>query len=55
MDQAIALHEEALRLIRVRRGPDHPTTLASLTNLGLTYLQAGRPKDALPLLQEGST
>ncbi len=47
----MALHEETFRVMKVKRGPDHPATLTSMTNLALAYLQAGRPRDALPLLE----
>jgi eukaryotic-like serine/threonine-protein kinase len=41
---------EALR--RQYLGPEHPDTLASMNNLALTYQDAGRRDEALPLYEE---
>jgi thioredoxin-like negative regulator of GroEL len=32
-------------------GGDHPGTLAARSNLASTYLQAGRPAEAVPLFE----
>lgn len=40
------LHRDALAVQERDLGPGHPTTLATLTNLGNAMLQAGRPREA---------
>jgi eukaryotic-like serine/threonine-protein kinase len=49
---AIALHQEALRLRKAKLGPDHPDTVVSTADLAAAYLQAGRAADAATLLEE---
>jgi tetratricopeptide (TPR) repeat protein len=55
MDQALTLHEECLKIIRVKQGADHPNTLAAMANLGVGYLEAQKPDLGLPLLREAAT
>ena len=40
--EAIALHEETLKLREAKLGPDHPDTLKSRNNLAVAYQDAGR-------------
>ena len=41
--EALKLHEETLALRKARLGPDHPDTLASMSNLAISYEDLGRP------------
>ena len=51
-DDAIALHEEALRVLERVLGPEHPDTLGSRNNLAAVYAEAGRYEDAIALHEE---
>jgi len=46
--EAIALHEEAFKLMKSKLGPDHPETLVSMNNLATQYLAAGKAAEAEP-------
>ena len=48
-DRAIALHEQALEVRSASLGPDHPHTRASMANLAVACLAAGRLDRAIPL------
>src|SRR5262249_57868636 len=43
---------EALGMARARRGPDHPETLLVMHNLAVSYAQAHRLDEAIPLFAE---
>jgi CHAT domain-containing protein/Tfp pilus assembly protein PilF len=49
--EALALEERALEIFEKTRGPEHPDTLAILSNLGGVYRITGAYERALPLLQ----
>ena len=49
MAEAIALHEETLKLTEAKLGPDHPDTLVSRNNLAVAYRAAGRTAEAIAL------
>jgi hypothetical protein len=49
LDRAISLHEETLRIRKVKLGPDHPETLISMNNLASTYASAAKLDLAVPL------
>jgi serine/threonine protein kinase/tetratricopeptide (TPR) repeat protein len=52
MSDAIALHEETLKLRTSKLGPHHPDTLTSRNNLATAYNSAGRTADAIALHEE---
>ena len=41
--EALALHEETLKLMKPKLGPDHPDTLPSMDNLAGAYRPPGGP------------
>jgi len=45
-DQAIAMHEETLKLLTAKLGPDNRISLMSMSNLAMVYLRARRWRDA---------
>jgi hypothetical protein len=45
----LPLYEEALRLRKVKLGPDHPDTLASMNNVASGYVSNGRLAEAITL------
>jgi eukaryotic-like serine/threonine-protein kinase len=49
---AIRQQDHAVALLRQTLGPDHPDTLAAMTNLADTYSNAGRLAEALSLHEE---
>jgi tetratricopeptide (TPR) repeat protein len=49
---ALKLQEETLALRKAHLGPDHPDTLASMSNLANSYAAVGRHEDALKLHEE---
>jgi WD40 repeat protein len=51
-DKAIALYELSLKLEEARYGRGHARTLSTVANLGVNYKDAGRLKEAIPLLEE---
>jgi tetratricopeptide (TPR) repeat protein len=51
-DQSIFHLEETLRLRKAKLSLDHPDTLTTQAGLGVTYRDAGRVGDAIPLLEE---
>jgi tetratricopeptide (TPR) repeat protein len=46
------LHAATLRLSESKRGPDHPHTLTSRSNLAIAYHDAGHLDRALPLFEQ---
>src|SRR5262249_13966871 len=52
LDRALPLLEETLRLEKARLGPDHPKTLVAMSNLALSYRNAGRLHASIPLMLE---
>jgi tetratricopeptide (TPR) repeat protein len=52
LDLAIPLHEEILKLRKIKLGLDHPDTLTSMSNLAAAYHSAGKLDLALPLCLE---
>jgi tetratricopeptide (TPR) repeat protein len=50
--QSVPLFEETLKRKEAKLGRDHPETLVTVANLGGAYKDAGRLKEALPLLEE---
>jgi hypothetical protein len=55
LDQSIPLIEETLKLSEKKLGRQHPATLRAVAYLGMNYKDAGRLKEALPLLEEAYT
>jgi tetratricopeptide (TPR) repeat protein len=51
-DKALPLFEETLKLMKAKLGPDHPSTLNSLGNLGKACCDAKQGDKAAPLLKE---
>jgi tetratricopeptide (TPR) repeat protein len=52
LDQSIPLFEETLKLSEKKLGRQPPDTLQAVANLGVNYKDAGRSKEAIPLLEE---
>ena len=46
------MHEETLKLMTSKLGPDHPDTLTSRNNLAAAYWRAGRLDRSVPLFEE---
>lgn len=53
LDRVIALFETNLRECADLRGADSADTLAARNGLAAAHQQAGRPADAVPLLERG--
>jgi hypothetical protein len=51
--EEILLLEKTLADRERERGPDHPRTLVSRSNLAIAYWRAGRLAEAIPLLEKG--
>ncbi|MGV9674988.1 tetratricopeptide repeat protein, partial [Nocardia sp. NPDC003482] len=51
LDEAISLHETALRDQERVLGPEHPDTVISRNNLAVAYQSAGQLDKAIPLLE----
>src|SRR5262249_10763791 len=51
-DKSIPVFEEIVEVRRVKFGRDDPQTLNDMANLGVNYKDAGRLKEAIPLLEE---
>jgi serine/threonine protein kinase len=49
---AVEVFQKALDTRQALLGPDHPSTLSSMNNLAVAYLEGGQPTPALPLLEE---
>ena len=49
---AVALHEETLKLMKAKLGVDHRLTLRCMVNLGMDYVSANRAADAVALHEE---
>jgi hypothetical protein len=47
LDRALPLFEETLTLMRAKRGPDHPDTLACMNNLAGGYRERRRQAHSL--------
>jgi tetratricopeptide (TPR) repeat protein len=52
IDEALAIEAEVLRIRTDKLGREHPQTLSSLNNLGMTHLKAGHLDQAASLFQE---
>ena len=52
LDRSISLFEETLALRVKTFGHDHPETLSAMGCVGVNYGDAGRLKEAIPLLEE---
>jgi hypothetical protein len=50
-EEALPLHQRALRIDEAALGPDHPDVAADLNHLGLALAALGRAAEALPLHQ----
>jgi tetratricopeptide (TPR) repeat protein len=46
------LYEQALELAKARLGPDHPSTLTSMSNLAVGYWRKGQLDKSIPLFEE---
>src|SRR5262249_16161930 len=53
LDKSIPLFEETLKLQEAKFGRDDAATQLTVANLGVNYKDAGRFKEAIPLLEEG--
>jgi WD40 repeat protein len=51
-DKAIALYQQCLKLEEARYGREDAKTLSTVANLGVNFKDAGRLKEAIPLLEE---
>jgi tetratricopeptide (TPR) repeat protein len=54
LDRSIPVFEELVRANEEELGPDHPDTLAAITNLGVNYKDAGRLEEAITLLKKAA-
>ena len=55
MQKAIELYEP-VRASRLKLlGPDHPDTISTLNNLAVAYQDAGKPDQAIELLEQVRT
>jgi tetratricopeptide (TPR) repeat protein len=52
LDKSIPRFEETLQRQEAKLGRNHPDTLRTAANLGVNYKDAGRLKEAIPLLEE---
>jgi tetratricopeptide (TPR) repeat protein len=52
LDRSIALFEECIKRMEAKFGRNHPETLLTVAYLGVNYKDAGRPRGAIPLLEE---
>jgi tetratricopeptide (TPR) repeat protein len=52
LDKSVPLFEEVLKGREAKLGRDHLQTVQAVANLGVNYRDAGRLKDAIPLLEE---
>jgi eukaryotic-like serine/threonine-protein kinase len=52
LDRSIPLCEEVLSLSEKKLGRDHADTILRVANLGVSYRDAGRLAEAIPLLEE---
>jgi tetratricopeptide (TPR) repeat protein len=48
----IQILEDVLKLLEAKRGRRHQDTQMAVANLGVNYMDAGRLKEAIPLLEE---
>ena len=55
VEEALLLFDESLKVRKARLGPDHPITLAGMSNLALAYKSTGKPDQALPLFESTHT
>ncbi len=51
-DKSVPLYEELLERREAKFGRQDPDTLQTVANLGVNYKDAGRLKEAIPLLEE---
>src|SRR5262249_61745576 len=52
LDKSIPLFEETVKRREAKVGRNHPETLQVVANLGVNFKDAGRLKEAIPLLEE---
>jgi tetratricopeptide (TPR) repeat protein len=52
LEEALRLYEQTLKLRQAKLGPDHPSTLWSMSTLAIAYGRAGKNDQALPLVEE---
>jgi len=52
LEKARPLHEESLQASRETLGDRHPSTLASINNMGMLLQKMGKLEEARPLLEE---
>jgi tetratricopeptide (TPR) repeat protein len=50
--EALKLREETLRRMKVKLGPDNPSTIWAMHNLAISYAEAGRAEEAMQLREE---
>src|SRR5262249_62271181 len=51
-DESVRVLEELLKIREANLGRGHEHTLGTVAVLGRAYLSAGRPREAIPLLEE---
>ena len=54
LDKSVPLFEDVLKRHEAKFGRQHPSTQFVVANLGVNYKDAGRLKEAIPLLEEAS-
>ena len=54
-EESIEQYRESLRLFKETAGAEHPSLIAPLSNLALSYLKLGRLEDAAPTLSDART
>jgi tetratricopeptide (TPR) repeat protein len=52
LERSIPLYEEVLKRRQDQLGPDHPSTLHTMANLGVNYRHAGRLPEGTALLEQ---
>ena len=52
LDKSVPLFEDVLKRQEAKLGRHHPDTQMTVANLGVNYKDAGRLKEAIPLLEE---
>ncbi len=50
--EALSLFEKVLKIQKAKLEPNHPSTLATMSDRALVHLAAGRLNEAVPLLEE---
>jgi tetratricopeptide (TPR) repeat protein len=55
LDESLAKRQKALKMFEEALGPNHPEVAICCFNIGRTYLQQGKPKEAEPMFRRSLT